>query len=101
MTKYAVVVQCKEAKAVSGTTMCEEGTEVIIEKGEWGDTSYPITSSRGIVAGVKTFDSYEAAEKFAKKWDGHPWYYTPNGQYRIVELEKQYKQVFVGYKIKD
>lgn len=101
MTKYAVIVQCKEAKALSGTIMCEEGTEVIIEKGEWGDTSYPITSSRGIGTTVKTFTTYEAAEKFAKEWDGHPWYYKPNGKYRIVELEKQYKQVFSGYKIKE
>jgi hypothetical protein len=97
---YAVIFQCKEATSAFGTgpgkVMTTEGTEAIVTKGEgWGPTSFSYQGT--IPDDVLTFSSEERAHDFMKGWEGHPWYYTPNGKYRVVPLKAKTEEVIVGY----
>lgn len=54
--------------------------------------------NKHITESVKTFSSREAAERFAKKWKGHPSWCNPTGKYEIVAVEPVYVEVLDHYR---
>lgn len=46
---------------------------------------------------IKVFDTVEDATEFMRSWGGHPWYYTPNGDFEVIEVKERFEKVFVGY----
>lgn len=65
---------------------------VVDEEFSW-DTGSRWVEGKNISDQAKLFPTYEAAEKFAKKWLGHPWWCKPNGNYEIFEVKPVYTQV--------
>ena len=100
---FVVRTECKQALAYDKSILTEEGEKVWVCKepdgwveatsssAKWSDDPHP---------DCLTFKTYESAEKFIKKWKGHPWYNTPNGNYEIIEVQRKYKQVDDGYQKK-
>lgn len=104
MTKYAIKTKCKDAYTSDGCIVTKSGHEVWVcnEQDSWVEaTGQSVNFSPDTIpCSIKVFDSKVEAEIFIKKWKGHPWYYVPNGEYEVVEVEPQYKQITVGHKEK-
>ena len=94
---FAVVIFCKEIRNSTGEIVTHENDQVIVTKGEWGDTSEEYLPN-DIEKDVKIFFSEKDAIKFARKWKGHPSYYMPNGKFEIIRIEPITKKIVVGYK---
>jgi len=101
---FVIKTECK--KAISGykdSVVTNEGDKVWVVKEPEGwveATSRSLTFCLEPPQDCKTFATYEAAEKFIKRWKGHPWYSVPNGNYEIIEVEQKYKQVVDGFQKK-
>ena len=92
---YALKVTCKRALSGAGSIITLAGTVVWVTKDDWS-----WSSSHWVLADCSdlvTFDTREDAEKAAKKWKGHPWYYEP-AKVEVVEVEPIYRQVLQGWK---
>lgn len=75
---------------------------VCIEEGGWVEaTGMSCDFERGIPKDIKTFDTKEDADRFIKRWKGHPWYYKPNEEYEIIEVIPKYKQVQDGWEVSE
>jgi len=90
-TRYAVIVDSKEALTgadVPNRVMTKEGERfwATIEREGWVEATSASFKEGLIPADVKTWETSDAAEEFAKRWKGHPWWCVPNGNYEIVEL---------------
>jgi hypothetical protein len=100
---FVIKTECREARSSDKTIITQEGTKVwvINERDGWVEaTSTHVSIWKDIPVDVKTFDTYDGAEKFIKRWKGHPWYFVPNGNYEIIEVEEKFKQVVIGYEKK-
>lgn len=101
---FVIRTECK--RAISGhkdSVVTKDGEKVWVVKEPDGGveaTSRSVYFDSEPPQDYKTFATYEAAEKFIKCWKGHPWYYTPNGNYEIIEVEQKYKQVADGFQKK-
>lgn len=82
MALFAIIVTSK--KACSGVpghpVMTVEGEKFWVERDH--DGWVPATSSRlksypKPSASLKTFNTHDEAEAFAKSWTGHPWWCVP------------------------
>lgn len=93
---YVVIVEAKESKNDLDFIVTKHGERFIVAKDTYGITGYVYEGK--IPTDAQTFNSYQEAEKFASKWKGHPWYCEPNGNFEILEVAKEYKKVFNGYK---
>lgn len=98
---YALIVEGKEALSANGNIFTTEGEKfwVCNEPDGWVEAT-GINVNRGdtkIPGDVKTFKTRVAAEKFAKRWEGHPWWVNPNGNFEVIEIKPRYKQVRDGY----
>ena len=103
MSKVAIKTKCKSVHSSSGGLITQEGYEIWVckEQDAWVEaTGSGVGFHNGVPVDVKVFNSKDDAEAFIKTWKGHPWYYVPNGEYELVEVEPQYKQTTVGYKDK-
>lgn len=101
---YALIVTTKEVRsgAKGNPIITQEGDRfwVVAEPEGWVEatTTRYTTHTNRIPYAVKAWDTIEAAVTFAKRWKGHPWWCEPNGEYEVVEVVPQYKQVLDGYK---
>lgn len=99
---YAVQMQCKEVKDANGDTLTQEGTLVWVCQGEWGvECSTGSLYQKKIPSCVAEFETEEAANKYMKTFKGNPWYYKPNGKYKVFKLNPVYKQVFDYWEISE
>ncbi len=102
-TRYAIIVRGKEQLAYDKTVMTRDGERfwVMNDHDGWVDASSVHWTSDGAVpADVKTFESKEAADRFARRWKGHPWWCSPKpGEHEIVAIEPVFEQRRVGYKV--
>ena len=100
---YAVIVTSSEQRSGS------EGNPIITKDGDrfwacvepegWVEaTSSRYVDDTHVPGDVKTFANEKAAETFAKRWTGHPWWCSPRGEFEIVMVEAIYKSVHAGYK---
>ena len=100
MTMFAIIVTGKEARAFDDTVMSPEGERYWVEMEESGwvvATSSRVRQYPKASAKLKTFDTREKAEEFAKSWTGHPWWCIPKS-YEIVEVEPLYEWI-TGFKV--
>ena len=95
-TRFGIVYECLEAISNDGKIMTKEGDKCVVSDGDWGLTGSALSYGFRDAA---TWETYEEAEKIAKKWDGMPWYHKTNGNYVIVELQPAYVQS--GWKLKE
>jgi hypothetical protein len=88
---YAIKVTCKEAVAENGTVHVEEGEVAWVVRDEWGwsSSTFPLHS---LGSRLVTFKRKDEAEKEAREWRGHPWYYTPL-KVEAVQVRPKYKKV--------
>lgn len=104
---FAVIVESCEARSgYNDSIMTKAGDKflVTVEPEGWVEATSSqwngsLRNSNGFPHKPKMFDSREAAEKFAKRWKGHPWWCRPNGNFDIIEIEPVFKQVPDGYAI--
>lgn len=100
---FGLVVESREAKSTAGHTLTKNGERfwVTVEPEGWVDaTSVRVDWVKEKVPyDLKTFPTREAAERFAKKWKGHPWWCNPNGNYEVVEVTQRYKTTPDGYSL--
>lgn len=90
-TKFALIVAGKEARSgdAQKTVMTVAGERfwVMNEPDGWVEaTSVRVDSSQRIPADVKVFATAADAEKFARRWKGHPWWCKPNGVFEVVPV---------------
>jgi len=102
VTHYAVIVHSKEARSgdKNGTVMTKDGDRfwACIEPEGWVDADGRQVVGETPPADVKVFNSPREAEKFAKRWKGHPWWVRPNGTFEVVPLVPNMVVVQQGWK---
>jgi hypothetical protein len=99
---FAVIVTGTEARSgsIGNPVVGAEGDKywVLVEPEGWVEaTSGRMRDPDKVPIDVKTWSTREAAEKFAKRWKGHPWWCKPKG-YEVVEFEPTFKPVRSGFK---
>lgn len=105
--KYAVIVTSLEAR--SGVNLQPVVTEagrkfwVLNEPDGWVEATsiqvdHPFHKDGSLPSDLKVFDTHEDAEAFARRWKGHPWWCRPNGEFEIVTVEPNTRQVVDGYR---
>jgi len=96
-------MQCKEAKSSLSTgdnTITKAGDWIWVgkEPGNWvSATGYRCIDPEQIPKNIREFPSSAAAKGFADHWEGHPWYFKPNGIYEVIRVRTIYKRIFSGY----
>lgn len=98
--EYALIVQGREMKGDSGHIMTRnnEWFLVLDEPEGWVPaTSIHYSEGNSIRKDAKLFKTPEEAEAFAKTWKGHPWWCSPNGKFRVVEVEPVYGKPSIDY----
>lgn len=99
---YAVQMECKEALNADKKLVTEEGKLVWLCTGEWGVECCSSYNYAGDVpTNVVEFDTEVAAHKYMETFKGAPWYYKPNGKYKVFKLNPVYKQVFDYWEISE
>ena len=93
---YAIKMQCKEALDYRGDIMTPAGTWVWVCDGEWGETCRGADSGR-VPDDVRIFETIGDAIEFTGEFKGHPWYYLPNGDWKIVEVLPKMVRVQAGW----
>jgi hypothetical protein len=93
---FAIIVTGKEVPcdATPDRPMTKESERFWvcnIEPAGWVPaTGTSLSFSKDPPRDIKTFKTRDAADKFAKKWKGHPWWVVPKS-HEVVELEPVYK----------
>jgi len=102
---YCLLIQSKASKGTGGHVITREGTWFVVGK-DLPDNYVPgvgnscSEESSTFPASTKIFETETEARKFAESWGGHPWWVTPNGVYRIREVDAITKPKIIGYKRK-
>lgn len=99
---FALIVTSRERRsgAPGNPIMTAEGERfwVEIEEEGWVEaTSSRCVDPEKVPARAKIFKTAEAAEAFAKRWTGHPWWCSPRGEFEVVPVRPKYRQVLDGY----
>jgi hypothetical protein len=100
---FGIIVTGKEARSGNPerSIVAQAGEKfwVCTERDGWVDaTSLRCTDPKAVPGDIKIFKTTECAEKFAKKWKGHPWWCQPD-TYEVVELHAKTKVVVTGYEV--
>ena len=101
MHKFAVIVTGDEAFTASGEVFTQKGQQfwVLIEPEGWVPaTSIRYNEEDALPSKLKTFKTREAAERFATRWDGHPWWCKPIS-FKVVEIKEKFKRISDGYEL--
>lgn len=101
---FIVKFNCKEAISTNGELVTQYGAECWLLEDQEGwvpATGRGVNFSSDLPKDVKVFKTKESAERFMKTWKGHPWYYSPNGEFAVIEVVQKYKKIFDGYEVKE
>jgi hypothetical protein len=93
---FAVIAICKEVNGDGGYVLTENDEEFCVCDCEWIEATCYCGTIEENSKDLKLFESKKEAEKFCKRWKGHPWYCQPKS-FKIVELKPAYKQVLSHY----
>ena len=100
MSSFVVVVESFEARSEYGKVITKNGQKLLVTFSEGWDSSSDWNGNINSSSNEpKLFESIDSATAFARKWEGHPWYCKPNGNFEIIEVRPVYKQVQDGYEI--
>jgi hypothetical protein len=98
---FAVIVESREMRsgAQGNPIITREGERfwALVEPEGWVEATSARASGSTVPGAAKTFQTRAAAERFAERWKGHPWWCSPNGKYEIVEVAPRYVRVRDGY----
>lgn len=97
---FVIKFKCKEAKGTGDYTLIREGSSawVVNESEGWVEaTARNAEHSDELHTDLKVFNTQEEAKNFMERWEGHPWYYAPNGSYEIIEVKERFEKVLTGY----
>lgn len=102
MKKFIIIVTSLEARSEStgNPIITPAGTRFVVvnEPEGWVEASSIWYTDGKIPVSAKLFDTVEEAKKFAQRWKGHPWWCKPSGEFKIIEVEKTYREIFSGYR---
>jgi hypothetical protein len=95
VTKYALRIVCKEAKAFDGTIMTPAGLVVWASEsgGYWSGTE---ERNGKTPKDIYTFNTLEEAKTTRKKWKPMPWFYVP-ATIEVVAVKQTFKVVQDGW----
>lgn len=100
---FALIVTSKEALASDRYVMTKAGDRfwVLNEPEGWVEATSTRFVNRRLVPGdLKLFKTVASAERFAKRWRGHPWWCQPDGKnYEVVSVTPVTETRIVGYKV--
>jgi hypothetical protein len=92
---FGLIVSSREVPAYNGHILTQEDERFFVTNEEGGWVEATSTSVKfverlerkiGVVPKeIKVFKTREAAEKFGKRWKGHPWYVQPK-DFEVIEL---------------
>lgn len=104
MSAFAVIFKAKETRSglPGNPVVTRAGSEFIvaIEPDGWVEaTSLHVPLSKELPEDLKTWKTADEAERFMKRWKGHPWYARPES-WRVIEVEEITKTVVTGYREK-
>lgn len=100
--RYAIMVTSDKAVSdagMPGAVVTEKGDRfwVCIEPEGWVEaTSSRVGDPMDIPVDAMTFITEAAAEHFAKKWTGHPWWCKPI-EHEIIPVLPKFRQVHSGW----
>lgn len=99
-SKYAVIFSAKEARATDGTLITPKGRQFVVvkEADGWVPATSSIFNADRLPLDLKTWKSLAEAEKFMRKWAGHPWYASPE-TFKTVKVHEVYELKLAGYGI--
>lgn len=70
-------------------------------RSEFGPTTRPVNHPSypkdQVPEDVLTWPTLDEATTFARNWLGHPWYFKPDGDYKIFEVKPTTKVVQTGW----
>lgn len=97
---FILIVESNEARSgVKGNpVLTKKGDRFLVENENEGWVE--ATSSRWrekINKGAKLFETAAEAESFAHRWQGHPWWCRPNGNYEVINVKPVFEKITVGY----
>lgn len=93
MEAYGLILLMNKYVAEDGRVWVDDGSrQVVIISEDW-DTACSV--DRLEFSTPRVFRSVEAAENYARKWKGHPWWIKEAGWsgYEVVKLKPVMKQV--------
>lgn len=96
---FVIRFKCKEILRPDGYPLIQDGYAawVINEPNGWVEATACAAYSDKLPIQLKLFHTQEEARNFIEQWEGHPWYYVPNGKYEILEVSGVFEKVLVGY----
>lgn len=96
---YIVVVTSKQVLAQDNSVMTKDGERFIVIECEegWVEATSTRFDKNNIPKGALTFKTKHEAHEFAHRWQGHPWWCIPSGQYAVIKVRRKYRQVLSGY----
>jgi hypothetical protein len=99
---FILIVEGKEARSGSegSPIIAHQGKKflVIADKDSWVEaTSWTYIPGMTFPTSSKIFPTKEAAEEFASRWKGHPWWCIPSGKHEILEVTEKTETVVIGY----
>ena len=82
--------------------MTSEGEKFIVVQcdGGWVEAESRHYTGK-IPLNVKLFESKEDAIKFAQRWQGHPWWCKPNGNFQVYKVKPKTEPKIIGWEIID
>lgn len=95
---FVIQVVCKEVKAYDKSILTKDGATAWVSEIDGGWVPATGYFCDEIPKEILSFRTYQSAEKFAKKWDGHPWYCVPKS-FKIFEVKAVTKEVFSHYEL--
>lgn len=90
---YAVIFKAKEARSSSGSVVTWEGEVMVAvkEKDGWVPATSRHYRGGALPKETKLFRTEQAANRFMKKWKGHPWYAEPRS-WEVVEVKRKVRR---------
>jgi hypothetical protein len=109
MTGHVLMVQSSLVLAVNKSVITEEGEcfWVTEDDGNWVEATSVSVGIRllplklwgkEIPMDAKLFPTEEEATAFAKRWQGHPWWVKPNGNFKVITVEPVFEQRKIAYR---
>ena len=101
MSTFGLIVQGSETRSSDGSIIGREGEWYLVcdDHDGWVEADSMRYENGNIPTCVKKFKTPEIAQKFAKRWKGHPWWCKPNGVYKVISMEPKYETRTIGYKV--
>lgn len=93
---YAIKFKCKNILGDTGFVIGKDQYAWVVDERDMITCRF-IGATNDIPLSVKTWEDRTEAEKFIGKWEGHPWFCQPNGEFEVIDLKPIYKIELMSY----